>query len=944
VRRAGWLVAALVALGAPTDAQAGSYTVRQCDAAGPALHPRAPDAVAISNGDSYSPRDRCEEEQQTLQVDNVEPAAAGRYGGWRYEAPPGTEFVQLGVQARMERADDHVPELLVGFTSGPSEAIARGDSDLWEQFDWRAPAGAGARSLTARLRCDPSGQSICGEAASAKMRPRSFRLTVNDVASPVLALDGSLLGGGWHSGTESLAVGASDIGGGVRRVEVVVNGTEAGQRQFDCATITGHDLSARLAPCPATEAAGFEFDTTTAPFNEGANHVEICVEDYGTEGVNQTCAERTVRVDNEGPGPPLNLHVVGGDGWRATNSFDIAWENPEQPEGASKIVGAWYRLQSSSGTVSEPTFTAEANIELLPDLSVPDQGRFDLQVWLEDEAGNAIEQDGKTIALRFDDQVPGAPVTDAPLGWLGRRELEATYRQTWSTGEPLPVSGLSGFAVVADSFPNTNPCESAADPDPARCTAAEITHPWGSAMELGLAQIQEGSSWVHIAAASGSGVRSGTVSHVEIRADRTDPKTELLGVPAGWANEAPVLVARSKDDLSGMQAQIGDDGQPRTALRVNHGPTISDPDNEVVMVLNEEGDHLVRYWARDLAGNENDGDAGENGLPANNQPGVARVKLDMTPPTVGFANAQDPAEPELVRAQVSDGLSGVARGQISYRPEGTIAWTGLQTELRSGYLEARLSSDSLPDGDYELRAEAEDRAGNTVVTTRRQDGSDMVLTLPLKTGTELRADLGGGRERKTISYGRESVIEGRLVSAVGEPLGGQSIEISETFDLGSIESERTRESITDADGRFALVLPPGPSRSVSADFSGSKQLEDAESPQLDLGVRSGASLGATDRRPPVGKRFRFRGRVRRAGAEMPPGGKLVELQVRRPEGWDTVRQAFRTRPNGSWTFPFKFGPYYVEPTSFRFRLKVPRETGWPYKASSTDRRRVTVRP
>jgi hypothetical protein len=432
--------------------------------------------------------------------------------------------------------------------------------------------------------------------------------------------------------------------------------------------------------------------------------------------------------------------------------------------------------------------------------------------------------------------------------------------------------------------------------------------------------------------------------HVEIRADRTDPIAQLLGAPAGWTSEPPTLVVQATDALSGMQPAQNDDGQPRTALRVDEGPIVSDPDNEVVHVLTEEGDHQVRYWARDLAGNENDGDPGGNGLPANNQPGVARVKLDMTPPTAGFANAQDPADPELVRAHVSDGLSGVVRGQISYRPQGAISWTQLQTDLRSGYLEARLSSDSLPEGDYELRAEAEDQAGNTVVTTRRQDGSDMVLTLPLKTGTELRADLGGGRERKTISYGRESVIEGKLVSAGGEPLAGQSIEITETFDLGSIESERTRESITDGNGRFALVLPPGPSRSVTAEFTGSRQLEDAESPQLDLGVRSGASLGATDRRPPVGKRFRFRGRVRRAGAEMPPGGKLVELQVRRPEGWDTVRQAFRTRPDGSWTFPFRFGPYYFEPTEFRFRLKVLRESGWPYKASSTRRRSVTVVP
>jgi hypothetical protein len=360
--------------------------------------------------------------------------------------------------------------------------------------------------------------------------------------------------------------------------------------------------------------------------------------------------------------------------------------------------------------------------------------------------------------------------------------------------------------------------------------------------------------------------------------------------------------------------------------------------------LGEEGDHLIRYWARDLAGNETDGDPGGGGLPANGQPGTARVRLDMTSPSLGFTNAQDPADPEVLRAAVSDALSGVETGSISYRRQGTESWVPLPTAISGGHLEARLDSEALPDGPYEFQAEAADKAGNSASTTSRSNGSPMILNLPLKAATELAADLGSGREQKTVKYGREALMEGRLRTATGGALGGESVQITETFDLGSIESERTREAITDGEGRFAMVLPPGPSREVTASFAGSRQLTDAASPELDLGVRSGASLGATDNRPPVGKRFRFRGRVKRAGAELPAGGKLVELQVRRPEGWDTVRQAFRTKPSGRWTFPFKFGPYYFKPTKFRFRLKVLREAGWPYKAASTRQRPVTVLP
>ncbi len=393
-----------------------------------------------------------------------------------------------------------------------------------------------------------------------------------------------------------------------------------------------------------------------------------------------------------------------------------------------------------------------------------------------------------------------------------------------------------------------------------------------------------------------------------------------------------------------MQAEAGDDGQPRTALRINGGPVIADPDNEVVHVLDEEGDHEIRFWARDLAGNENDGDPGGGGVPANSQPGVARVRLDTTAPEVAFANAQDPADPELVRAPVADALSGLEGGLISYRAQGATSWTPLATERVTGALEARMPSETLPDGAYELQATATDAAGNQAVTTQRLDGSEMVLEVPLKVETELRADLGSGRERLTVPYGRQSRLDGRLVDAAGEPLGGESVAVTETFDLGSTQSERTREAITDGDGRFAIVLPPGPSREVTAVFAGSHSLTDASSEQLDLGVRGGASLASTQKRPRVGERFRFQGRVKRAGAELPAGGKLVELQVRRPEGWDTVRQAFRTKGSGRWSFDFRFGPYYLRPTSFRFRLKVAKETGWPYKTATTQDRKVTVVP
>lgn len=942
---AALLTAACAACLAP-PALAGIYVVRQCDAAAAGLNPRAEDAVPVVPTTSYAARDRCEGDDQALVVDNLQPVDDGRYGTWRYHAPAGAELVDLEVHGRLVRASDHVPSLYVGGGAGQgTTTIAQGNSNGWRQFHWSAAADDGKAAFSARLRCEPVTGTTCAESSEAATRIRNLRLTVNDVSAPELLLDGSLVASGWRSGVQSLAVSAQDEGGGVRRIEVEVNGATAAERFFDCATIPGHDLVTRMQPCAADQVAAFDLDTDGNLFTEGQNTVEVCAEDFGTDGVNRRCASRVVLVDNEGPGAPQNLHVIGGDDWRAVNEFDIEWENPEQPEGTAQVDGVWYRIEDEEGvTVEGPVFVPGPRIDRLAERQVGEPGAYRVTVWLADQAANADESDAAIARLRFDNVPPGAVPAVSPPGWLGRRELSTPYLQTWSEPDYIAVSGLDGYAAGVDGFPSTNPCETAADPNPSTCAGSEITHLPEAPRERSLTGIPEGSSWVHIAAASGAGLRSTSVTHVEVRADRTDPVTELLGAPAGWTNQPVTLIARATDSLSGMQPEAGDDGQPRTAMQIDGGPVVADPDNEVVHVLDAEGDHEIRFWARDLAGNENDGDPGGPEVPANNQPGFARVRLDTSTPQLGFSNSQDPADPELLRAPASDQLSGLAEGEISYRAQGESTWQPLATETHAGALEARLPSESLADGPYEFQAEASDRAGNEIATTKRLDGTDMVLEVPLKVETDLRADLGSGRKRLTIGYGRESRIEGRLVDAAGEPLGGQSIAVTENFDLGSTESERTREVITDGDGRFALVLPPGPSREIQAEFVGSRRLTDAASPELDLGVRADASLASTEKRPPVGKRFRFFGRVKRAGAQLPPGGKLVELQVKRPEGWDTVRQAFRTSPNGRWRFNFRFGPYYLRPTTFQFRLKVAREVGWPYKAATTGRRSVTVVP
>jgi hypothetical protein len=84
--------------------------------------------------------------------------------------------------------------------------------------------------------------------------------------------------------------------------------------------------------------------------------------------------------------------------------------------------------------------------------------------------------------------------------------------------------------------------------------------------------------------------------------------------------------------------------------------------------------------------------------------------------------------------------------------------------------------------------------------------------------------------------------------------------------------------------------------------------------------------------------------VGHVGARIPIGGKLIELQVREgADRWNTVREAFYTKPNGHYRLAYRFGRFYLADAVFRFRAKVAREQGWPYKAPAQSRsRRVTV--
>jgi hypothetical protein len=631
------------------------------------------------------------------------------------------------------------------------------------------------------------------------------------------------------------------------------------------------------------------------------------------------------------PPAPLDLHVSGGDTWRADRDFSISWAPP--PPSTPALTLTHYRLRDLQGGTITAGVKAGAEDGIGSLVVPPVPASYTAEVWFEDATGT--QGPAATVQLRFDDRRPAAI---APLDvpeWIGRTGFPLHIR-LGRLAVPLPISGIRGYAVTIDADPSGSPC-AASD----RCSATETTLAGGiGGDELRIAALAEGDAYLHAVAVSGSGMKSASAGHAELRVDLADPVTSLSGVPAGWTNRPVGLVARSVDSRSGMTPS-GSAPAPFTAIRIDDGAPATAPGSTVAVAVAGEGIHRIAYYARDVAGNVDDG-ALANGV-ADRAPATALVRIDRTRPSIGFANSQNPREPELLRASIEDALSGAdpARGWIGIRPAGSRQrFTALPAAPGpAGELRARWDSDAYPAGRYEFQAAGYDVAGNAAATTRRRNGAPMILSNPLKAPARLDASFAGGRLRRSVAYGHRLGVAGRLLTGIRTPLATAPVRIVERFPAGVRPATRVSTATTGADGAYSLQLAPGPSREIVATFAGGPSLSRATSPRLELAVHSGVRLRASSATAEVGGApLVFSGGV---AGEIPAGGLPVQLQFRLPGlRWSEFRTVQANR-RGRFRYAYRFSDDDSRGARFRFRAYVTAHEDWPYEPGSS--RPVLVR-
>lgn len=853
-----------------------------------------------------------------------------------WTAPYGAFFTHVAADVSFS-ASANWPQFYFEHTDTSGQVmIKNGDSGGLKQ-PVQGDAGGGRGRVVMRLICT-SGNS-CGNTGRAGISNIRFDLT--DVTAPsVQSLSGSLFSGSWVSGAgQSAGAAAFDYGSGISDIFINANGTAIAHQGFACDTVGGGYLRT-FSPCQGgtTKSASFDgLDVRRGPFHEGTNAIQACGWDLATSGsANIGCSSTTLRVDNIAPGSVSGTTLAGGQSWKPTNDFDLSWTNPSQPGDVAPLVATHYRVTGLGYDSGDQRIGLTNHLD---NLTVPQVGEFAFQVWTEDGAGNKDASTAQTLQLRFDDTVPGGAEANFN-GWINRNDFPYTVRWTRADATQLGPSGLKGYAVSIDREPNTDPC--LAD-NQAGCSAAEITHGGGidDTSEV-LEDRPNGSGYyIHVATVTGAGIETNQVNATLLPVDKVDPTSRIDGVPEGWVNRDVALHVVATDSLSGMQPnpnQFSPDPQPETSISVD-GSTVRAPAESVATTISTEGVHQVRFWARDLAGNVNDG-AG-----ANNSPGSATVRIDKTPPIVGFENSERPEEPSLIEASAQDALSGVAEGVIAIRRADGGAWRDLDTEVNGSRL-AAVVPDEMPDGDYLLRASATDRAANTTTSSVRADGSPMRVTLPLKVVTEIAGGIGRRHSKRArLAYGRPSAVAGVLRTAAGRPLPNQELTIVESFGSGARTPRAERTVTTASDGGFRLTLSAGPTRIVSVSYRGTKRYYGSRLDELKLRVRAKLLAFTAPRSVSEDEAIAFSGRVGRLGVKLGKLGKLILIQYLKAPGiWKTI-DTTRTDSRGRFKLRYALRADYAEPATVVFRAVVPKERRWPYAGSARSRqRRVTIVP
>src|SRR3954447_13184863 len=217
----------MLALLVPAAADAGVYRAAVCN---PALGARHADAKFARTSGHYESDAGCTNGQAGLVIRHEgRRTSEHRWGAWTIPAPRGTVISHLGVSAVGRRSGGQVPQLLTAPLGGSGQPFAAPDPG-----SQRYRSDSRARAFVARLVC--AREDGCERGRRSRIRVKRLALRLSDRVRPKIALRGSAFARGSRRGMQAIQPLASDVGGGVHRFILQVNGDPVTAHAASCRT------------------------------------------------------------------------------------------------------------------------------------------------------------------------------------------------------------------------------------------------------------------------------------------------------------------------------------------------------------------------------------------------------------------------------------------------------------------------------------------------------------------------------------------------------------------------------------------------------------------------------------------------------------------------------------------------------------------------------------
>ncbi len=854
-------------------------------------------------------------------------------GVWKYFPGPVTTEIRFRVEGTNDPGAG--VRYVVGscntrFCADIAELPARSRLDPPQFLDYKLPYSdavffaAACESAT----CEPSPD----------FKLSDFVVAVDDSVHPDVHFhhdlgDGRLVekSRGWVSAANAIdAISLTDRLTGVHDARVLIDGVELPDAAFTCA-VNSDDEFLALSLCPRD--LKFLSDVRALTHDGDKWHrIEIEVTDTAGNRIGPEIAWS--EVDDSPPPPPANLSItgLGGSTWTTRSQLSASWTNAGEnlPDNEnSGLAKSWLDIDPLEGQTADPP-AKSGSVKNSGSVSLPGEGLWKISAWLEDAVGNVGAPSTVTIGRDIDPPTP--PVMDEH-GWINRRDLEKGGAQEWAAGPASPQneSGICGFAAEINSSFESDPIP---EPNvPAGIPEMRIPR-----------ELPSGTYYAHVRSISCAGMPSVTTT-VPVRVDRDPPAREIFPAGRGGWLQAPIGVRLLATDTNS--------GVSRIEYELDGEPTRSAASADVTVGIGD-GEHRIAMRAYDAAGNAS-------------STSDEKFRVDSSPPAAYFLPF-DLGDPSKVKAVVSDRVSGIDSAQVQIRSLGAgSAWKSIDTRLDSNgtgrdvTLVASIDDAELAEGLYELRVAARDVAGNSNLTGGAASAV-RVIALPLRTGSSITSaialersrcvkttgircrqvpyvDRRAAKSRLETDFGTDAVAVGDLHDGDGSPLMGRTVSI-----YGAVGAEPARllgSCLTKTDGSYEFRLPPGPSLHLTARFDGDAYARPSRS-QSELGVRATVSFRTDKKRVRWGRSVSFRGRLKSGGQHVEARGK--EIRVELVDAGTPMVIPGRTTPDGSFSIPFVFRRAVARPVTYRFRLLVPYERGWPFLPGRSRRIAVTVLP